>query len=114
MIQKKKKISFLYEIKKGYADKSYGVYVAQIAQLPKSVIHKAFQKSKELESVENRHYFKKKLLTQTNQQNDTNHTSNYNKSISYLKEIFNVTHEQEFLTAFKKYKHELKNIFNEI
>lgn len=110
----KKKISFLYEIKKGYADKSYGVYVAQIAKLPKSVIHKAFQKSKELESVENRHYFKKKLLTQTNQQNDTNHTSNYNKSISYLKEIFNVTHEQEFLTAFKKYKHELKNIFNEI
>ncbi|SOV75031.1 DNA mismatch repair protein MSH2, putative [Plasmodium sp. gorilla clade G3] len=110
----KKKISFLYEIKNGYADKSYGVYVAQIAQLPKSVIDKAFQKSKELESVENRHYFKKKLLTHTNQENNTNHTPNYNKSISYLKDIFKVTHEHEFLTSFKKYKDQLKNIINEI
>ncbi|SPJ09563.1 DNA mismatch repair protein MSH2, putative [Plasmodium sp. DRC-Itaito] len=110
----KKKISFLYEIKKGYADKSYGVYVAQIAQLPKTVIDKAFQKSKELESVENRHYFKKKLLTNTNQENNTNHTSNYNKAISYLKDIFNVTHEQEFLTSFRKNKEQLKNILNDI
>ncbi|SOV12801.1 DNA mismatch repair protein MSH2, putative [Plasmodium gaboni] len=109
-----KKISFLYEIKKGYADKSYGVYVAQIAQLPKTVIDKAFQKSKELESVENRHYFKKKLLNHTNQHNNTNHTSNHNKYISYLKDIFSVTNEHEFLTSFKKYKEQINNILNDI
>lgn len=97
----KRKISFLYEIKKGYADKSYGVHVAQIAKLPPEVIDKAFEKSKELESVENRHYFKKKLKTANEQTGDTNNVSTCNQYEANLKKIFAASEESEFISNVK-------------
>lgn len=103
----KRKISFLYEIKKGYADKSYGVHVAQIAKLPPDVIDKAFEKSKELESVENRHYFKKKLKTSNEQDKEDNLCSQYE---SNLKNIFAATEEAEFLSNINKYQDNLQGM----
>ncbi|SCO64924.1 DNA mismatch repair protein MSH2, putative [Plasmodium vivax] len=107
----KKKISFLYEIKKGYADKSYGVHVAQIAKLPQKVIDKAFEKSKELESVENRHYFRTKLaggklhgeelpgatLPGTNP-DDVHKTDVQSKTHDLLRGIFSATDEESFIS----------------
>ncbi|CRG98401.1 DNA mismatch repair protein MSH2, putative [Plasmodium relictum] len=109
--KERKKISFLYEIKKGYADKSYGVHVAQIAKLPKNVIDKAFEKSKELESVENRHYFKTKLKLK-NLENDQINTCNQYQM--HLKNIFNVNEEKEFISNVKESYSALKEILNEI
>ncbi|SBS96358.1 DNA mismatch repair protein MSH2, putative [Plasmodium malariae] len=96
----KKKISFLYEVKKGYADKSYGVHVAQIAKLPQSVIDKAFEKSKELESVENRHYFKTKL--QAKNQLDRDQTDIYQNSQKFLNDIFSASDDYQFVSAVKQ------------
>ncbi|MCI0382830.1 MAG: DNA mismatch repair protein MutS [Chlamydiae bacterium] len=44
-----KEITFLRKVKKGKADKSYGIHVARLAGLPSSVITKAKEKLKELE-----------------------------------------------------------------
>lgn len=106
----KKKISFLYEVKKGYADKSYGVHVAEIAKLPKNVIEKAFEKSKELESVENRHYFQTKLKEQKTDENIKNSICKQYENL--LKKIFNTENEQEFTKNVKTHSSELQNILN--
>lgn len=106
----KRKISFLYEVKKGYADKSYGVHVAEIAKLPKNVIDKAFEKSKELESVENRHYFQTKMKEQkTNENQNASICKQYE---TLLKTVFNTEKEQEFINNVKKHSEELKNVLN--
>uniref|UniRef100_A0A8C9GCU5 DNA mismatch repair proteins mutS family domain-containing protein n=1 Tax=Piliocolobus tephrosceles TaxID=591936 RepID=A0A8C9GCU5_9PRIM len=89
------KISFLYEIKKGYADKSYGVQVAQIAKLPKNVIDKAFEKSKELESVENRYYFKSQLKSTTNKP-DEQKTQTYAVTKNILQQLFTTNEQKDF------------------
>ena len=44
-------ISFLYKVKDGKADKSYGIHVASLAKLPSSVIERAKTLLKELEST---------------------------------------------------------------
>ncbi|ANQ05881.1 DNA mismatch-repair protein [Plasmodium coatneyi] len=108
----KKKISFLYEIKKGYADKSYGVHVAQIAKLPQNVIDKAFEKSKELESVENRHYFRTKM-TGTNQ-DDVHKTDTQNKTHDLLCSIFSSTDEQQFISQVGERTAALKEVLHEM
>ncbi|KJP89326.1 hypothetical protein AK88_00988 [Plasmodium fragile] len=108
----KKKISFLYEIKKGYADKSYGVHVAQIAKLPQNVIDKAFEKSKELESVENRHYFRTKM-TGTNQ-DDVQKTDSQNKTHDLLSTIFCATDEERFISQVGQNTTALKEVLHEM
>lgn len=60
------KILFLYKIKPGSADKSYGIYVAEIAGLPKSVIKKAKQILVKLEKDTNS---KKKNILKTESNN---------------------------------------------
>ncbi|CAA9986136.1 DNA mismatch repair protein MSH2, putative [Plasmodium knowlesi strain H] len=108
----KKKISFLYEIKKGYADKSYGVHVAQIAKLPQNVIDKAFEKSKELESVENRHYFRSKM-TGTNQ-DDVQKRDMQNKTYDLLRDIFSATDEEQFISHVGQHTTALTEILHEM
>ncbi len=44
-------ITFLYKVKDGKADKSYGIHVASLAKLPSSVIERAKALLKELEST---------------------------------------------------------------
>ena len=44
------KVTFLYKVKKGSADRSYGINVARLAGLPEAVIDRAKQLQKELES----------------------------------------------------------------
>ena len=44
-------ITFLYKVKDGKADKSYGIHVASLAKLPSSVIERAKTLLKELEST---------------------------------------------------------------
>jgi len=51
VIEKNGEITFLYRIKQGKADKSYGVNVANIAKLPESVIERAKTILNELEST---------------------------------------------------------------
>jgi len=43
------KVTFLYKIVPGGVDKSYGIHVAQLAGLPKSVVHRAQEVLQELE-----------------------------------------------------------------
>ncbi|MET1138595.1 DNA mismatch repair protein MutS, partial [Bacillus subtilis] len=44
------KVVFLHQIKEGAADKSYGIHVAQLAELPDGLISRAKTILKELES----------------------------------------------------------------
>lgn len=44
------KVIFLYKIMPGGVDKSYGIHVAQLAGLPKAVVHRAQEVLTELES----------------------------------------------------------------
>ena len=48
----KKEIIFLHEVANGVADRSYGIHVAQMAGLPKSVIARAEQVLQKLEKSE--------------------------------------------------------------
>ena len=44
-------VTFLYKLRKGACPKSHGLNVARLARLPRSVIIRAGQKSRELENV---------------------------------------------------------------
>lgn len=48
--EKDEEITFLYRVKRGKADKSYGINVARLAHLPDAVIHRAKDLLKQLES----------------------------------------------------------------
>jgi DNA mismatch repair protein MutS len=48
------KVIFLYKIVPGGVDKSYGIHVAQLAGLPKSVVHRAREVLVELEGDSSR------------------------------------------------------------
>jgi DNA mismatch repair protein MutS len=50
--EKNDKLTFLYKIAKGTALKSYGVYAAQLAGLPKPVVHRAAELLAEYEEAE--------------------------------------------------------------
>lgn len=58
VIEDKHEVHFLYRVKHGKADKSYGVNVARLAHLPESVLDRASVLLKELES-------KKRVVQQT-------------------------------------------------
>ena len=45
------RVVFLYKIVPGGVDKSYGIHVAQLAGLPKSVVHRAHEVLEELEGA---------------------------------------------------------------
>ncbi|VWU49392.1 DNA mismatch repair protein MSH2, putative [Hepatocystis sp. ex Piliocolobus tephrosceles] len=107
------KISFLYEIKKGYADKSYGVQVAQIAKLPKNVIDKAFEKSKELESVENRYYFKSQLKSTTNKP-DEQKTQTYAVTKNILQQLFTTNEQKDFVASVQNHMSTLKQLISQM
>jgi len=49
------RVVFLHKIVPGGADRSYGIHVAQLAGLPKPVIHRAQELLRELESGERVH-----------------------------------------------------------
>ncbi|EJV2457307.1 DNA mismatch repair protein MutS, partial [Listeria monocytogenes] len=49
-VEENGKVVFLHKIKEGPADKSYGIHVAELAELPKSLIERA---SRILEQLEN-------------------------------------------------------------
>ncbi|CAD2093369.1 DNA mismatch repair protein MSH2, putative [Plasmodium vinckei brucechwatti] len=111
--QKNKKICFLYEIKDGASNKSYGVNVAEIAKLPKDVIQKAYEKVEELESAENKYYLKEKLNIDTSSTtNETykNNISNYVKIKDEINYIFSSTDESEFIKRFMSKKAYLKEL----
>jgi DNA mismatch repair protein MutS len=46
------RVVFLHKIVRGGADKSYGIHVAQLAGIPKAVVHRAEQVLKELEELQ--------------------------------------------------------------
>ena len=49
--EKDDEITFLYKVKPGKADKSYGIHVAKLAKLPDSIIDRANELLKQLEST---------------------------------------------------------------
>ena len=46
------RVVFLHKIVRGGADKSYGIHVAQLAGIPKAVVHRAEEVLKELEELQ--------------------------------------------------------------
>nr|XP_034955676.1 DNA mismatch repair protein Msh3 isoform X5 [Zootoca vivipara] len=54
-------VTFLYQITRGVATKSYGLNVAKLADVPDEILKKAARKSKELERLENMK--RKRLMT---------------------------------------------------
>ncbi|HJK86371.1 MAG TPA: DNA mismatch repair protein MutS [Candidatus Megaira endosymbiont of Nemacystus decipiens] len=81
------KILFLYKIIPGYADKSYGVHVAEIAGLPKSVITKA---KRILAKLEKKSYATKADFIETDGNNlnlFTNFENNIEESQEELQRI---------------------------
>jgi len=58
VIEEHHEVHFLYRVKHGKADKSYGVNVARLAHLPESVLERASALLKELES-------KRRIVQQT-------------------------------------------------
>ncbi|EUD66409.1 DNA mismatch repair protein MSH2 [Plasmodium inui San Antonio 1] len=113
--QKQKKICFLYEIKDGASNKSYGVNVAEIAKLPKDVIQKAYEKVEELESAENKYYLKEKLNIDTSSsinEDYKNKISNYMKIKDEINFLFSSSSETEFMKRFMSKKSYLKEMTN--
>jgi DNA mismatch repair protein MutS len=49
------RVAFLHKIVRGGADKSYGIHVAQLAGIPKAVVHRAEEVLRELESQRETH-----------------------------------------------------------
>jgi DNA mismatch repair protein MutS len=49
------RVAFLHKIVRGGADKSYGIHVAQLAGIPKVVVHRAEEVLRELESQRETH-----------------------------------------------------------
>uniref|UniRef100_A0A8C9GWT6 DNA mismatch repair proteins mutS family domain-containing protein n=1 Tax=Piliocolobus tephrosceles TaxID=591936 RepID=A0A8C9GWT6_9PRIM len=115
--QKQNKICFLYEIKDGASNKSYGVSVAEIAKLPKEVIKKAYEKVEELESAENKYYLKGKLVntneasTQTIDEKYEKKIWNYTKIKDEIHQLLSSSNETEFLNKFISKRNYLKEIY---
>lgn len=54
VIENNQEITFTYKIKEGSIDKSYGIHVAQLANMPDVIIKRAYQLLKTFESEENK------------------------------------------------------------
>lgn len=123
--QKNQKIYFLYEIKEGPSNKSYGVNVAEIAKLPKEVIRKAYEKVEDLESAENKYYLNERLnaCLVNNTNGATNHVgergeeecwksrmSNYIKMKEEMSYVFSSNNDQEFMERFMSKRSILQNL----
>ncbi|MBM4763885.1 DNA mismatch repair protein MutS [Bacillus sp. B15-48] len=65
-VEQNGKVVFLHKIKEGAADKSYGIHVAQLAELPKELITRA---AEILEALENKAAAESPAVTQTNKTN---------------------------------------------
>lgn len=70
----KEKVTFLYKVKEGRADRSYGINVAKLAGLPEAVTDRAKELQKELES-------KKRVVQQSYQLIEMKHEDPAAKSI---------------------------------
>ncbi|MGC8717276.1 MAG: DNA mismatch repair protein MutS [bacterium] len=62
--EKEDHVTFLYKVRKGSADKSYGIYVAKLAGLPKSIIERATKILKTLETTNKKESLPKKKAIQ--------------------------------------------------
>lgn len=54
VIENKQEITFTYKIKEGSIDKSYGVHVAQLANMPQAIIQRAYQLLEAFENEDNK------------------------------------------------------------
>ncbi len=52
VLEQSGRVVFLHQIVRGGADKSYGIHVAQLAGIPKAVVHRAEEVLKELEELQ--------------------------------------------------------------
>lgn len=56
-------ITFLYQLTAGAAERSYGLNVARLADIPDAILHRAAYKARELENMVHKKRKKKKVLT---------------------------------------------------
>jgi len=63
--EKGEHITFLYKVKRGSADKSYGIYVAKLAGIPNSVIGRATEILRTLEGLDKKEPLPKKKVIQS-------------------------------------------------
>jgi DNA mismatch repair protein MutS len=78
------KLLLLHKIIEGAADKSYGIHVAELAGLPKSVIKRAKQILKELEQSSSKHAVK---IEDTTALNLFNYASTSSQAVEELDEL---------------------------
>jgi DNA mismatch repair protein MutS len=72
--ENKGKIIFLHKIQAGAADRSYGIYVAKLAGIPKSVIKRADHILQDLEDINGNNYVKNRKKSAKS--NSESHTDN--------------------------------------
>lgn len=81
------KITFLHKVKNGAIDKSYGIHVASLANLPKSLIERA----KEILNIYEKKSVKKETFTQTSLFLDFEPETNQKENNSKIEEKINET-----------------------
>lgn len=84
VIEENEKVVFLHKVEDGAADRSYGIYVAELAELPSKLITRAKEILIELESenIPNTVIIKEKAVVEENKIND-----NEKEVLSIIKEI---------------------------
>uniref|UniRef100_A0A0G4GKZ8 DNA mismatch repair proteins mutS family domain-containing protein n=1 Tax=Chromera velia CCMP2878 TaxID=1169474 RepID=A0A0G4GKZ8_9ALVE len=101
----KRSLTFLYEVKDGSADQSYGAHVAEMARMPPVVIEEARRKSAELEEVERVHLRMQQESTGEGQTGDAEEEVSRLKRLgSALEEIFQADQYEDFTSLCKRHR----------
>ncbi|WP_028950897.1 DNA mismatch repair protein MutS [Sulfurihydrogenibium subterraneum] len=108
-------VRFLYKVMEGFIDKSYGIHVAQLAGLPKSVIDRAKEILLELENkkTENKEeeIYQQLLFTQLNQPETEYKTDKNQELLNFIEEIdIATTTPLQALMILSELKNMVKNL----
>lgn len=109
--KEKKQITFLYDVKKGHADQSYGVQVAQFAGLPEAITTRAAAMSQHLECAEKREKRRSKgILDEADRDRD----GALKKLRAVVTHAFAAETPQQFLQRVKDSADELREGLKEV
>ncbi|MBD8068219.1 DNA mismatch repair protein MutS [Bacillus sp. PS06] len=96
-IEEQGKVVFLHKIKEGAADKSYGIHVAELAELPSSLINRARQILEQLEQGDQKKSEKEEPVENKIEQNQVEESQ-----LSFFEATTNTNLKEEGLTKKEK------------